>query len=281
MKLIILGSGTSHGIPVIGCSCPICTSSDSKDKRMRCSLYVEGAGGERAVIDTGPEFRLQALREGITRLDAIFLTHAHADHIHGLDDIRPLCRDKPMPVYGNSLTLSELKERFSYIWRKTQDGGGKPHIELKEAIKALSLGNLIFTPIPVKHGEIDILGWKITEIQDRALNETQDRASWNAVYLTDCTNISEDSFALIAQKGPPELLIIDGLRVNPHETHFSFEQALEMGLRIGARQVYLTHICHAHSNREVEEYCRDFAQKHGIRSSYMGPAWDGLVINLE
>jgi len=238
-------------------------------------LYVEGAGGERAIIDTGPEFRLQALQVGITHLDAVFLTHAHADHIHGLDDIRVLSREKSVPVYGNSPTINEFKKRFSYIFRTTQIGGGKPHVEPTVVDGPVILGGLGFVPISVKHGNITILGWKIAEtaVPDGIT------AKAGAVYLTDCSHIDENAYALIAKDRPPLLAIIGGLRIRPHETHFSFEQAINAAIRMGVKQAYLTHICHSHSHREIEDYCRDFAQKQGISATVM-PAWDGLQLIL-
>jgi len=278
MKLTILGSGTSHGVPVIGCSCPVCSSADSKNNRMRCSLYVEGEAGERAVIDTGPEFRLQALRAGIPALDGIFLTHAHADHIQGLDDIRPLSREKPIPVYGNSTTIAELRERFSYIFRETQRGGGKPNIEPLVVSGPVRVGSLVFTPIPVKHGDIDVLGWKIIQRMENSLHSKKNGMK-SALYLTDCTFISDDSFALIAEGGPPETAIIGALRVTPHITHFNFEQAIQAAARMKVKQLYLTHICHAHSHQEIKDYCRDFARKQGF-PSLIEPAWDGLELEL-
>jgi len=163
MKITVLGSGTSHGIPVIGCSCPVCASGDSRDKRMRASVFIEGRGGEKALIDAGPEFRLQALCAGITHLDAIFLTHAHADHVHGLDDVRSLTRENPLPVYANEKTIDEMKERFSYVWHKTQKGGGKPKLAPHVIKRPVKLGGLRFRPAPVKHGVLDILGWEVLE----------------------------------------------------------------------------------------------------------------------
>jgi phosphoribosyl 1,2-cyclic phosphate phosphodiesterase len=263
MKLVVLGSGTSHGIPVVGCSCPVCRSPDHRDRRMRASLYIEGDGGERAVIDAGPEFRLQTVRAGVTRLDLLLLTHAHADHIHGLDDVRPLTREHPLPVYGNEATLEELRTRFSYIFRETQRGGGKPRILLRTAHEPVHAGSLSFIPLPVKHGILDILGWKITE------------GKKTAVYLTDTNAIPVPSRAMI---GKPEILIIDGLRERSHETHFSFAEALDAAAETGARRVYLTHLTHEHSHREIEEYCRAFTEKKGLRPIPMEPAWDGLTI---
>jgi phosphoribosyl 1,2-cyclic phosphate phosphodiesterase len=266
MKLSVLGSGTSHGIPVLGCACPVCRSEDPRDKRTRASLYIEGDGGERVVIDTGPEFRLQALRAGITGLDAVLLTHAHADHVHGLDDVRPLSRERVIPVYGGPETLAELRERFSYVFKKTQAGGGKPRIELLDAPGPLRIGNLVLTPVPVKHGALDILGWRADEA-----------GAGTAVYLTDTSALPALSRTLIDH---PEVLIIDGLRKRPHETHFSFEEALETAADLRARRVYLTHISHDHFHCEIEDYCRAFRENRGPAGVTMEPARDGLVISL-
>jgi phosphoribosyl 1,2-cyclic phosphate phosphodiesterase len=238
---------------------------------MRCSLYIEGGAGERAVIDTGPEFRLQALEAGIGGLDAVFLTHAHADHLHGLDDIRPFTWERSIPVYGNRETIREFRQRFSYIFTATQEGGGKPRISIIIAEGPVQLGALSFTPIPVKHGDLNILGWKITEAGPDGKTDP------GAVYLTDTSRIDVGSFKLM---GAPDLLIIGGLREQPHPTHFSFEEALKAALRIGAKQVYLTHLTHNHSHREVEAYCGNFTAKRGITGVSMGPAWDNLEIRL-
>ncbi|MDR1899627.1 MAG: MBL fold metallo-hydrolase [Treponema sp.] len=270
MTLTVLGSGTSHGIPVLGCGCPVCHSRDPKDSRTRASLYVEGAGGERVVIDTGPEFRLQAIRAGITRLDAVLLTHAHADHVHGLDDVRPLSVERPLPVYGNRETLREIRDRFAYVFRETQWGGGKPRIILMEASRPLSVGSLFFTPVPVKHGKLDILGWRI----DEQGGGEPDRG---AVYLTDTSAIPPRSRPLI---GSPEVLIINGLRTRSHATHFSFEEALGAAAELGSRRVFLTHICHDYRHEEINDYCRNFIDTRGLKNVSMEAAWDGMRLDL-
>jgi phosphoribosyl 1,2-cyclic phosphate phosphodiesterase len=234
---------------------------------MRASLYIMGEGGERLVIDTGPEFRLQALRAGITRLDAVLLTHSHADHLHGLDDIRSLTWEKPIPIYGNQPTIEELKERFSYIFRQTQPGGGKPRILPEAVTGTLHIGRLAITPIPVKHGILDIFGWKITE----------DGVSGAVVYLTDISALPVQSLSLIIR---PEILIIGALRAEPHPTHFSFDEALKTAMDVQARRVYLTHLAHNNSHTTIEEYCLQFRKKRGLTDVFMEPAYDGLELEL-
>ena len=271
MKIVVLGSGTSHGIPVVGCSCPVCKSEDPRDKRMRSSIYIEGAGGERVLIDAGPEFRLQALGAGISRLDGIFLTHSHADHLHGLDDVRPLSHEKPLSVYGNERTIAEMKERFSYVFGAmwgSQRGGGKPKLIPQVVDGTVRIGGLALTPVPVKHGVLDILGWEVRE----------DAKSF--LYLTDTSAIPPDSLALLNSGDRRRVIIIGGLRMRPHETHFSFEQALTAAVSIGAEAVYITHICHAHSNTDIEEFCLNFRQSRGPKETEMHPAWDGLEFTL-
>jgi phosphoribosyl 1,2-cyclic phosphate phosphodiesterase len=274
MKLIVLGTGTSHGIPVVGCGCAVCRSEDPKDRRTRASLYIEGDDGERVVIDTGPEFRLQAIGAGITRLDAVLLTHAHADHVHGLDDVRPLSVKRPLPVYGNRSTIGEVRERFAYVFRETQEGGGKPRIILREASRPLAVGSLLFTPIPVRHGELGILGWRI----DGKGGTGPEAGERGAVYLTDTSAIPAESRPLI---GRPQVLIIGGLRARPHATHFSFEEAHGAGAELGARRVFLTHICHDYTHREINRYCRDFIAARGLEDVSMEAAWDGMELDVK
>ncbi|MDR0710564.1 MAG: MBL fold metallo-hydrolase, partial [Spirochaetaceae bacterium] len=274
MHVTVLGSGTSHGIPVIGCDCPVCKSADPRDTRTRASLYVRGESGERVVIDTGPEFRLQALRAGIGDLDAVFLTHTHADHVHGLDDIRALTWDKAIPVYANELSIAELKERFSYIFRKTQMGGGKPRIIPIVLESTLNIGNLGFTPVPLKHGALDIFGWRITEA-GRGRNAAPEAAR-TVVYMTDTSAVPETSWPLI--RGA-DTHIIGAIRTKPHATHFSFGQALETAAQAGTRRMFITHISHNSSHREIEEICREFREKRNLGEVTLGPAWDGLEIS--
>jgi phosphoribosyl 1,2-cyclic phosphate phosphodiesterase len=240
---------------------------------MRASIFIEGPDGECIVIDTGPEFRLQAVAAKIRKLDAVLLTHSHADHLHGLDDVRPLTGDGSLPVYGNRETIEEMIERFSYVFRETQRGGGKPRLTPVVVTDPIRIGGLIITPIPVKHGGLDILGWQIAG----ALPAAAYGAEEAFLYLTDASALPETSRALIAR---PKVLIIDGLRERPHETHFSFTEALETGLDLGARQIWLTHICHNHSHREIEKFCSAFKKAKNIKETTLLPAWDGLELRV-
>ncbi len=251
MRFRFLGTGTSFGVPVVGCGCPVCRSTDPRDARYRSCLLIE-SGGTVLVIDAGPEFRLQALRAGLCRLDALLLTHAHADHVGGLDDVRPLTRERVLPVYGDEGTLAEVRERFGYIFRTTQEGGGKPRIELRPASGPLRIGDIELSPIPVMHGELTILGWRTGDF----------------AYLTDASGIPDSSYGLLSGV---RTLVINGLRRRPHSTHFSIDQALDAARRIGASRAWITHLCHESTHVELEEYCAARGADVGAR-----PAWDGL-----
>ena len=257
MRVLFLGSGTSFGVPVIGCDCRVCTSPDQRDARYRASILIEaesegGAGTTSVVVDSGPEFRLQALRARITRLDALLVTHAHADHIGGLDDVRPLTHDRELPVYGNEGTLAEIRERFGYIFRETQIGGGKPRVELRAVDTELfRVGSLEFRPVPIFHGTIPILGWR----------------TGSFAYITDCSKLPESSLPLLAGV---ETLVINGLRRKPHPTHFSLDQGIEAARRIGAQRTYLTHMDHESTHAELEEYCVAHGADVGAHPSYDG-----------
>lgn len=260
MRILFLGTGTSFGVPTIGCGCPVCTSGDPRDKRYRSSILIESRGVDgrlaSVIVDAGPEFRLQALRAGLTRLDALLLTHAHADHVAGLDDVRPLTADRVLPVYGNAATLEETRERFAYVFRETQEGGGKPRIELREAGAAVEAGGISFTPVPVRHGILPILGWRTGPF----------------AYITDCSDLPESSLPLLAGV---EVLAINGLRRRPHSTHFSIDQGLEAARRVGARRTWLVHMNHESTHAELEDYCARRGADVGAR-----PAWDGLEFEV-
>lgn len=256
MELEILGSGTSHGIPVIGCSCPVCTSDDPKDNRMRASALLRGDNGESILIDAGPEFRVEALRAHIRSIDAVLVTHAHADHIHGLDDIRIFTANRNMPVYANAGCIADIAERFAYIFKQTQIGGGKPHLELNPVSGLFTTAGITIVPIPVFHGTLPILGWRIGD----------------TAYITDCNGIPESSLDLLF--GVTKL-VLGALRLRPHPTHFNFPQALEQIERIGPEQTWLTHICHDFSHAQILEWFHRNAPGKKIE-----PAYDGLRITI-
>jgi len=250
MTITFLGTGTSHGVPTLRCRCPVCTSPDPRNKRTRASLWIRHRGLS-ILIDTATDFRTQALRENIDEVDLILQTHAHADHTHGLDDIRIYSRNKTIPLAGFGSTLQEMKERFSYIFKDTQRGGGKPKIQLVEVFpgEPAVLEGFAFTPLPIRHGDLTIAGYR-----------------WeNCAYLTDCSGIPESTYPLLEGL---DLLVLDALRYEPHPTHFSLDEALEVVKRTGARQTYLTHMAHNFDHSTLSDQLPPTIQ----------PAWDGLTL---
>jgi len=258
MKITILGSGTSHGVPVVGCNCEVCTSTDPRDNRSRSSILIESKD-TTVIVDTGTDFRFQALRAGIQHLDAVLMTHAHADHLHGLDDTRSLTYEDPLDVYGSADTLAEIKKRFDYVFTKTQIGGGKPNIVLKNHNgKTINAGELSIIPVPVMHGDLLIYGYRIGSF----------------AYITDCSGIPEPSMRLL--KGVT-VLVINALRYRPHPTHFNIAQAVEAARGIGAHEVWLTHMCHKISHQKLT----DELEVHNNKDRRVLPAYDGLVITAD
>ncbi len=225
--LVLLGTGTSHGVPVLGCTCPTCTSTDPHDQRYRSSAYLVYQA-QHILIDTATEFRLQALREKIPQIDAVLITHAHADHIGGFDDLRRFnqLQEASIPVYGNLESLSSLKNSFSYIFDdQVQVGGGKPQVELVRVDKEFVLNGIKIQPIPVYHGKLLIYGYRIGK----------------TAYLTDCSSLPETSIPLLEGL---ELLVLGVLRYRPHPTHLHQEAALELIARLKPAVTILTHVCH-------------------------------------
>lgn len=257
MKLLFLGTGTSHGVPVLGCECPVCHSPDPRDTRYRSSVLLQGDLGESILVDAGPEFRLQALRAGLKRLDAVFVTHAHADHIHGLDDIRPLTKGKTLPVYASRNDADEIHQRFAYAFGGRQSGGGKPRLELSFMSGPVVVGSLRVEAIPLIHGERKILGYRIGGM----------------AYLTDCSAVPATSLPLLQGL---ELLVIGALRNRPHPTHFTISEALELARVLRPGRVLLTHICHDLSHTEIQACCDEAGLPFPA-----GPACDGLELLVD
>jgi phosphoribosyl 1,2-cyclic phosphate phosphodiesterase len=228
LQITFLGTGTSHGVPMIGCECDTCRSDDPRDRRLRPSLLIRAHDGTSLLVDAGPDLRAQALTHGITRVDAIVFTHGHADHILGLDDVRRYnsLMKRPMPVYGDVQTLDEIRRMFGYAFdANTPKGGGIPKLELFEVQGPFTVGPLAVVPVPIWHGERLILGLRVGRF----------------AYLTDCSAIPDESWPLLEGA---EVVVLDALRRRKHPTHFSLDEAIEASRRIAARQTYFTHMCH-------------------------------------
>jgi len=204
------------------------------------------------IVDTSTDFRTQAIREGIDRVDAVFYTHTHADHLHGIDDLRQLSRRGPIPVYSSPRNLEEIQTRFPYIFEESPFPDSKPRISpIALDHNAVVLDDMSILPVPLLHGSLPIHGFRIGSF----------------AYLTDCSSIPEASFELLAGV---RVVVIDALRREPHPTHFTVAQAIDAGRRMGAARIYLTHICHQLDHEELE---RELPE-----SVY--PAYDGLRINV-
>lgn len=248
----ILGSGTSVGVPMPGCNCPGCTSDDPRDNRMRSSVRLQISGLD-ILIDTATDLRMQALRSGLMKIDAILLTHNHADHVSGLDDVRPFCfnRANPIPVFGNDDTLEWIRKRYDYIWEAKQEGGGLPKLTLNNIDRPFTIENITITPIPVMHGIMEILGYRIG----------------NFAYISDVSHIPDSSFKLLEGV---ERLVIDGLRYKKHATHFCIDEAVEAAQKISPQQTWLTHLSH---DCLYAELCNQLPGN-------IEPAYDGLKFSF-
>jgi len=222
-RLIFLGTGTSNGVPVLGCGCEVCMSSDPRDRRLRTSALLK-LGSQNILFDIGPDFREQSLRQNILRIDGVLVTHPHYDHIGGLDDIRQVnfTMNSAIDIYGTSSSLGEIRERCGYMFRETQEGGGKPKVALNEIepYREFTVGGTKVTPFTVMHGEIPILGYRIGGL----------------VYITDASAIPDKSLELIRSE-PVDVLVVNALRYAPHPTHFNLDQALEFIAKVKHRSM--------------------------------------------
>ena len=258
MRLTLLGTGTSHGVPAIGCDCLVCRSTDPRNQRDRSSLFVQASTGEAVVVDTTPEFRRQCLRCDVRRVDAVLLTHPHADHIMGLDDLRRFneLQNGPVPVYGSPETLAIVRRAFAYAFENQPVGPTRPLIELRPfPAGPICLGSLRITPLPCRHGPFNIHGF---------LFESERR---RAAYFPDCNHLPP---ATLQQLAALDVMILDGLRHEPHPTHFSLSESVTMLQRIGARRSFITHISHALDHETTQR-----SLPAGIEVP-----WDGLVVDL-
>ena len=224
--LTVLGSGTSMGVPTIGCDCAVCHSSDPHDRRTRPSVMIS-YNGRNVLIDTTPDFREQAIREQIRSLDAVLYTHTHADHILGIDDLRPLSfhREGKIPLYARPDAAEFLSNMFRYIFDANYKYGGLAQVEMKALDGPVDLFGARFEPVRVMHGDMEIVGFRFG----------------SAAYLTDFSQIPEASFA---QLGGLDVLFLDALRHKPHPTHSTVENSLRIVERVKAKRAFFTHMCH-------------------------------------
>jgi phosphoribosyl 1,2-cyclic phosphate phosphodiesterase len=262
----VLGSGTSHGVPSIGCDCAVCRSSDPKDHRTRPSILLElptvdagtltsFARSVRSIlVDTSTDLRMQALANDIRRVDAILFTHSHADHVFGLDDVRRYnqMQAAAIPCYADAETLENLKRMFAYVFNaSTQRGGGLPELSIFRIAGAFSLGGVEIVPVPLFHGRLPVLGFRIGSF----------------AYLTDCNRIPDASWPLL---DGVRTVILDALRRRPHSTHFSVGEAIDVVGRLGAERAYFTHICHDLGHADTNAQLPP-----GVQLAY-----DGLVLEV-
>ena len=258
MRLTFLGTGTSFGVPQIGCECAVCRSTDPRDKRTRVGAVVE-ANGTGLLIDTPPELRLQMIATGISKIDAVLFTHDHADHTHGLDDIRAISvlRGSPLPFYGPAETLASLRQKFPYVFDDSIQpipGTSKPEgsAHALEPGVATRIGALDVMPLAVPHGRMRVFGYRIGPVG----------------YVTDAKAIPDEAIELL--RGV-KLLVLNALFHQPHPTHLSFDEAVDTARRIGAEQTFLTHITHHDSHADLEA-----SLPAGVY-----PAFDGLQLTVD
>lgn len=253
-RVLFLGTGTSHGVPMIGCDCAVCRSTDPRDVRLRPSIYIDVPGHAAILVDTSPDLRQQALAHRLSRLDAIVLTHSHADHVLGLDEVRRFnaIMGKPIPCYATRETWEVLQRTFYYVFDGlVRRGGGVAELEPREITGPFSIGGVQIVPVLVWHGDMPVLGFRLGSF----------------AYLTDCNRIDDASWPLLEGL---DTLVIDALRNRPHATHFSVNEALDVVARLKPRRALTTHMTH------------DLG--HAATSSRLPPgvelAYDGLVLDV-
>lgn len=254
-RVTVLGSGTSHGVPMIGCTCGVCRSTDPRDRRTRPSIYLEAANGTAILVDTSTDLRMQALTHGVTKVDAILFTHSHADHVMGLDDSRRFSQMQKGAIacYADARTAESLKRTFYYAFDPaTEKGGGLPQIDLRTIDGAFTVGGVHVQPIPLMHGRMPITGFRFGDF----------------AYLTDTNHVPDESWPLLAGV---KTMILDALRHRPHPTHFTVAEALDVVSRLQPRQTYLTHICH-----DLPHVATNDALPAGVQLAY-----DGLRFEIE
>jgi phosphoribosyl 1,2-cyclic phosphate phosphodiesterase len=257
VRLIFLGTGTSFGVPQVGCSCRTCVSTDPRDKRTRASVLIE-SGGRRLLIDTPPELRLQLIAAGVGDVDAVLFTHAHADHVHGIDDLRAISVKQPrgLPVYGPADTMAELARRFGYIFdpaARAEPGTTKPELQAHaiEPDRETEIAGMPVRPLRLPHGSHTVFGYRVGPL----------------AYLTDAKTVPD---AARAQLAGLDVLVLNGLLSRPHPLHLSIPEAVAAAQEIGARRTFLTHLTHETPHADLMTRL----------PAGVAPAYDGLVIEV-
>lgn len=252
MELTFLGTGTSMGVPVIGCECAVCTSADPRNRRLRTSALLR-ADGQQLLFDAGPDFRAQMLAADVRHLDALLLTHAHFDHVAGIDDLRPLnMRAKAAtPVYGSEATLRAVRERFAYAFAESSDGSTRPALELRPIDGSFHLGALAVTPLEVMHGTWAITGYRVGSLG----------------YITDASILPPETMERL---GRLDVLVLNALRHEPHPTHLSVSQALAVIDALRPRRALLVHMTH-----DIDHASVNASLPEGVELAY-----DGLVVEV-
>jgi phosphoribosyl 1,2-cyclic phosphate phosphodiesterase len=259
VKLTFLGTGTSFGVPQIGCQCRVCRSPDPRDRRTRTGALVETDGGTRLLIDTPPELRIQLTSAGIDRVDAVLFTHDHADHVHGIDDLRAVSvrRGAALPMYGPAETLAHLAHRFPYIFddaMRALPGTTKPEGQaraLREG-ETVRIGSADVTPVAVPHGPVTVFAYRIGPL----------------AYVTDAKMLTKRALEVLTGA---RVLVINALFRTEHPTHLSIPEALDAARRIGAERTFLTHLTHDNLHADLEAELPP-----GV-----APAFDGLTIRID
>ncbi|HUK81069.1 MAG TPA: MBL fold metallo-hydrolase [Verrucomicrobiae bacterium] len=255
MRITFLGTGTSHGIPMLGCDCAVCRSNDPRNNRLRPSVFVE-TGVLNLLIDATPDFRTQALRAGIRHIDAVLLTHTHADHYFGLDDLRAFIERQghKMPLYGSAKSLADVQRVFPYACTETPAWPGLPSFSVHPIVphERFEIADVKIRALPVPHGQMTVFGFMLNDA---------------FAYVTDCNAVPADVVECI--KGVP-VLALDALRSRPHPTHLTIEQAVAAAGRIGAKRTFLTHLCH-----EADHEATQKSLPPGVQVAY-----DGLMVEV-